>query len=125
MQQELGLSEKGTVGAILENIHRDSRSTTEQGRWFERLFAQVALHAAPELDVEGIWSWQAWPDREQTTGLDGQDIGIDLVARLRNGTLVAIQCKCYEPGRKVGARDIDAAGSGTRHRETRRSRERD
>ena len=36
-----------------------------------------------------VWKWMEWPDRET------RDIGIDLIAEERDGSLCAIQCKCY------------------------------
>lgn len=38
----------------------------------------------------------------------GADIGIDLVARDAEGGLIAIQCKCYDPGATLTKRDIDS-----------------
>ena len=51
--------------------------------------------------------WADWPEREELTGLDGRDIGIDLVARRTTGEWVAIQCKCYDERRRLGKGDID------------------
>ncbi len=36
-----------------------------------------------------VWLWAEWPK------YDGHDTGIDLVAQERDGSLCAIQCKCY------------------------------
>ena len=77
------------------------------GRWFEHLF-MAAVRDNPEFDVAGIWAWREWPERERLTGLDGRDHGIDLVAALGNGTVVAVQCKCFAEGAVVGKRDIDS-----------------
>ena len=41
------------------------------------------------------------------TGLDGRDIGIDLVARRNNGDWVAIQCKCYDESTRLPKGEID------------------
>ena len=82
------------VGDVLERIRRDASSEAEKGRWFEQLFV-ATVRENPEFDVAKIWSWRDWPEREQLTGLDGRDHGIDLVAQLTNDTIVAIQCKCY------------------------------
>ena len=62
----------------------------------------------PEYEVAETHRWVDWPEREPLTGLDGRDIGIDLVAKLRNGGWVAIQCKCYDETRRVGKPDIDS-----------------
>ena len=39
--------------------------------------------------------WDEWPGR------DGQDTGIDLVAEERDGGLCAIQCKFFDPHRRL------------------------
>ena len=41
-----------------------------------------------------------WPDRE------GQDIGIDLVAEEKDGSLCAIQCKCYADDGSLDERHV-------------------
>ena len=94
-QTSLDFGGRPTAGAILARIRAESRDESEKGRWFEQLFMRVALQR-PEFEIETIWRWPDWPDREELTGLDGRDIGIDLVARRTSGEWVAIQCKCYE-----------------------------
>ena len=97
---------KPSVRAILDRIRTESRDETEKGRWFEQLFMRVALQQ-PEFEIDGIWRWPDWPERMAQTGLDGRDIGIDLVARLNTGEWVAIQCKCYEDRHILGKGEID------------------
>ena len=49
-----------------------------------------------------MWLWQEWPGRDGET-----DSGVDLVARNRaDGSLVAIQCKFYEPTAKIGQQHL-------------------
>ena len=63
----------------------------DRGRAFEPLVAKV-LRTDPmyrERFAE-VWQWSEWPDR------DGNDIGIDIVARRHDGGLVAVQCKCQD-----------------------------
>ena len=90
----------------MERISAESRDESEKGRWFELLFMRIALQQ-PEFELDAIWRWPDWPEREELTGLDGRDIGIDLVARRHSGEWVAIQCKCYEERRTLGKGDID------------------
>ena len=61
----------------------------------------------PEFEIDGIWRWAEWPERETLTGLDGRDIGIDLVARRTSGEWVAVQCKCYDDRHVLGKSGID------------------
>ncbi len=95
------------VGDVLDRIRRDASSEAEKGRWFEHLFMATVRDNA-EFDVAEIWPWRDWPDREQLTGLDGRDHGIDLVARQMDGALVAVQCKCYAADAVIGKRHIDS-----------------
>ena len=67
---------------------------------------RIALQQ-PEFELNGIWRWPDWPEREVLTGLNGRDIGIDFVARWTTGERVAIQCKCYEDRCTLGKDEID------------------
>ncbi len=68
------------VGDTLHRIRTESRDESEKGRWFEQLFARIARQE-PEFEIDDLWRWPDWPERDRLTGLDGRDIGIDLVAR--------------------------------------------
>ena len=105
-QMPLDLRERQSAGQILERIREESRDQSEKGRWFEQLFMRVAIEQ-PEFEVTDIWRWAEWPQREELTGLDGRDIGIDLVARRTSGDWVAIQCKCYDEKHVVTKGDVD------------------
>ncbi len=108
MQQgELDLRGNPTVRHILDRIRKTSRDETEKGRWFEQLFMRIARQE-PDLEVEEIWRWADWPERKNRTGLDGRDIGIDLVARRSDGRHIAIQCKCYDEQRVLPKGGIDS-----------------
>ena len=102
----LDLAGKPSAGDILDRIRKESRDETEKGRWFEQLFMRVSL-LLPEFEINEICRWPDWPEREALTGLDGRDIGIDLVGRRNSGDWVAIQCKCYDDRHKLGKGDID------------------
>ena len=91
---------------ILERIREESRDESEKGLWFEELVMRIAIQE-PELEVGEIWRWVDWPMREELTGLDGRDIGIDLVARRLTGEWIAIQCKCYDDKHTLGKGEVD------------------
>ena len=105
-QMSLDLAGRPSARVILDRIRTDSRDESEKGRWFEQLFIRVALQQ-PEFEINEIWRWPEWPEREALTGLDGRDIGIDLVARRTTGEWVAIQCKCYDDRHTLGKGEID------------------
>ena len=94
------------AGDILDRIRTESRDESEKGRWFEQLFMRIVLQQT-EFEIADIWRWPDWPERESLTGLDGRDIGIDLVAQRTTGEWVAIQCKCYEDRNILGKGEID------------------
>ncbi len=96
-----------TVGQVLDRIRRRSRDESEKGRWFEELVARV-LKENPEYEVDRVHRWRDWPERSELTGLDGRDLGIDLVALRRDESWVAVQCKCYQGSHSVGKADIDS-----------------
>ena len=106
-QTTLDVRPSERVGDVLDRIRREASSEAEKGRWFEHLFMATVRDNA-EFDVAEIWPWRDWPDREQLTGLDGRDHGIDLVARQVDGTVVAIQCKCYAEDAVIGKPHIDS-----------------
>ena len=105
-QAQLDLRPSETMGEALARIRADSSSEREKGKWFETL-ARQCLAQEPTFEVEDIWTWRDWPEREALTGLDGRDMGIDLVARLHGGEWVAIQCKFYAEHRRISRNDID------------------
>ena len=105
-QISLDLVGRPSGRAILNRIRTESRDESEKGRWFEQLFMRIALQQ-PEFEIDRIWRWPDWPQREQLTGLDGRDIGIDLVAQRTSGEWVASQCKCYDDRHTLGKGAID------------------
>ncbi len=105
-QTNLDLRGRPSAREILDRIRKKSRDEAEKGRWFEQLFMRVARQQ-PEFEIDEIWRWPDWPDREALTGLDGRDIGIDLVARRTSNEWVAIQCKCYDDRHVLRKGEID------------------
>ena len=105
-QLALELHGPKAAGEILDRIRAESRDESEKGRWFEQLFMRVAQQL-PELEIDEIVRWADWAEREELTGLDGRDIGVDLVARRTDGGWVAIQCKCYDDRHRLRKGEID------------------
>ena len=105
-QMSLDLGGRPSVRVVLDRIRTESRDESEKGRWFEQLFMRLALQQ-PEFEIDAIWRWPDWPERESLTGLDGRDIGIDLVGRRITGEWVAVQCKCYDHAHILGKGEID------------------
>ena len=97
--------EAPTAGEVLERIRLESRSEPEKGRWFENLFKRLILDV-PSFEVAQAWRWVDWPDRE-SHGFPAKDVSTDLVAELNDGSLVAIQCKCYDESDTIQRKEID------------------
>ena len=95
-----------TAGELLDAIRRDSPDSLQKGESFEKLFKLLILQL-PEFEVKEAHRWKEWPARENETDLPLYDSGIDMVAKLNDGSLVAIQCKCYNEDYRVSRGDID------------------
>ena len=113
-QMSLDLVAPPTAREILDRIREESRDESEKGLWFEQLFTRVALQD-PAFEIDEIWRWPEWPAREELTGRDGRDIGIDLVARRTDSDWVAIQCKCYDERHTLPKGEIDKFLGGSQH----------
>ncbi len=96
---------------LLDAIEEASDSQRDKGTRFETLTRLFFERAKGEY--EGRFSKiQTYADFVRSTPsfpLNGQDIGIDLVAtRASDGRFVAIQCKFYGKNHKVSAADVDS-----------------
>lgn len=88
---------------LLDRMYNSSTSSVDRGERFER-FVQSFLQTDPtwSSQFDDVWMWQDWPERPS------RDLGVDLVARRRDGGLAAIQCKFYDPRHAVSKADIDS-----------------
>ena len=75
-------------------IIAEHRNDAGDGQWLETLTRDIAPHLT-EWQIEQAWRWAEWPGRVATLGKDSRadDDGIDVVAKRKDGGLVAIQCK--------------------------------
>lgn len=92
---------------LLTSYRTTAVTEREKGTYLERL-ASAFLTADPVQaeEYEQVWSWSAWAAE---TGRSGQDVGIDLVAKLRNENgYAAIQCKFYSARHRIQKSDIDS-----------------
>ena len=83
-QSRPNLSGHQTAGEVLARIRTESRDNSEKRLWFEQVFMRLARRE-PEFEIADIHRWTDWPDRNRLTGLDGRDIGIDLVGERSDG----------------------------------------
>ncbi len=93
---------RAIIAEAIKRVKEMSPQKTE-GKWLE----EVTVKAAPfikEWDVDECWLWDEWPEREKHfSGSTKKDIGIDVVAKRRDGEYIAIQCK---------SRKLDEQGAG-------------
>lgn len=105
-----------TIYDILDKIKAEAVGTTDQGTQFERLVrAYLKTEPAHQKMYSDVWLWKDWPQREGL-GFSAQDIGIDIVAKLRHeDTYCAIQCKHQDA--KVTLKDLGTffASSNTKY----------
>ena len=101
----------------LLNRYRDaSKTEREKGTYFERLCAEF-LKSDPEMaqQFSDACLYSEWAAQQ---GIDGKDVGIDVVAKLRDEDgFCAIQCKFYQQGHRIQKSDIDSffTASGKKH----------
>ena len=90
------------------NFYRDAAVTErEKGTYFERLGLAFFRHDPVQSEeYEAVWTWSDWA---KENGWDGRDVGIDLVAKLRNEDGYAtIQAKCYAAETRIQKSHIDS-----------------
>ena len=82
-----------------------------RGKQFERL-VKWWLKQDPiwSRKIKNVWLWDEWPD------YPGRDIGIDLVAEMTDGTLSAVQAKCFDENRDIPKSELDSFISAACHR---------
>lgn len=92
----------------LQLIREKSANTTDLGTSFEKLVKIFLENDATQTQqYEKVWHYADWArDRE---GFSRKDIGIDLVAKIRDQeTFCAIQCKCYDAESSITKEHLDS-----------------
>ena len=92
----------------LSIIRERSNNDTELGTAFENL-TKVFLEndAIQKQEYEEVWHYTDWA--KKSPDYNAKDIGIDLVAKLRDGSgFCAIQCKFYSPDHSISKADLDS-----------------
>ncbi|WP_102867654.1 DEAD/DEAH box helicase [Pseudovibrio exalbescens] len=88
--------------------YRDAAVTErEKGTYFERLVrAYLTVDPVQSEEYSEVWTWGEWASEN---GWKANDVGIDLVAKLRNEEgYAAIQCKFYGVLKQISKGDIDS-----------------
>ena len=92
---------------LLETFREGANSEREKGDYFERLVRVFLENDDTQKQFySAIEPFSKWAEAE---GWNTNDIGIDLVATLADGTgYAAIQCKFYAPGYSIQKSDLDS-----------------
>ena len=90
----------GTLTELLGKLDTDE---LRRGKQFEKIVKWwLQNNAARTRNIKTVWLWDEWPDRP------GRDIGVDLVAEMLDGSLCAIQAKCFNSDRDIPKSEIDS-----------------
>ncbi len=106
------MSDLGQISDFRTLLSALSPDALTRGKQFERVtkwwLENDPIHSR---QIEKVWLWDEWPE------YPGRDIGIDLVARLLDGSLMAVQAKCVNESRAIPKSELDsfvsAASSST------------
>ncbi|UNE54111.1 DEAD/DEAH box helicase [Bartonella machadoae] len=114
MPQNLNSDKKqSSLRSLLQSYRQQATSNAHKGTIFESFVTKYLMHDPLHYGrYEKVQSYYEWAKERDE---DGRDIGIDLVAKLRNRDgYVAIQCKFYEADHQISKKDIDSfiAASG-------------
>ena len=84
-----------SIDSIINDIREQSANVAIQGLTFEDLALRYFRYDAQQQQtLDDVWTYSTWAQQQ---GKPANDIGIDLVASLRDGGYCAIQAKCYDP----------------------------
>ena len=88
-------------------IRKDSKNDAELGTAFEKLTKVFFEHdPIQRQQYSQVWHFSDWAREKK---YPSNDIGIDLVAKLRDEpTYCAIQCKCYQTDHAISKADLDS-----------------
>ncbi|WP_208442164.1 DEAD/DEAH box helicase [Bartonella raoultii] len=102
-----------TLRSLLEFYREKAKSPRELGTLFENLVKDyLSEDPLQKQEYEKVQTYSEWAEEHDE---DGRDIGIDLVATIRDeGGYAAIQCKCYDASHIIKKEDINSfiAASG-------------
>ncbi|WP_322896373.1 DEAD/DEAH box helicase family protein [Yoonia sp. 67] len=102
-----------TVDDLLASYRLAALTEREKGTYFERLSAAFLIADPVQAEqYEGVSTWGEWvagpgAPYAAANGWSGKDVGIDLVAKLRDQDgYAAIQCKFYDPHHRIAQADL-------------------
>lgn len=95
-----------SLKGLLDSFRCASVTEREKGTYFEELILCYLRNEATYRDLYAqVWTYSDWAKWQ---GIDGRDVGIDLVAQTTTGEYHAIQCKLYAEDYRLQKGDIDS-----------------
>ena len=91
---------------LLETYRTQTATQREKGTAFEKLIA--AWLVTDPVQSKRIAQAELWSDWAKRHDADRADVGIDLVCTRHDGSLAAVQCKLFDPERRILKSDIDS-----------------
>ncbi|WP_273760650.1 type ISP restriction/modification enzyme [Bartonella sp. ML70XJBT.G] len=97
-----------TLRSLLESYREQTTSKAQRGKIFEAFVTKYLMHDPLHYGrYEKVESYFEWA--KERKDWNKNDIGIDLVAKLRNQEgYVAIQCKFYKADHQISKKNIDS-----------------
>lgn len=105
-----------TIYSVLASMRLASATERDKGARFERLICRWLL-ADPVYAALFDKAW-LWADFAAERAIPAADMGIDIVARRRDGGLTAVQCKFYDEQTTINKAAVDSfiSASGKTYR---------
>ena len=92
--------------SLLETYRTQTATQRDKGTAFEKLIAAwLVVDPVQSKRIAKAELWSDWAKRHDT---NRADVGIDLVCTRHDGGLAAVQCKLYDPDRRIQKSDIDS-----------------
>ena len=95
-----------TIYSVLASMRLASATERDKGARFERLICRWLL-ADPVYAALFDKAW-LWADFAAERAIPAADMGIDIVARRRDGGLTAVQCKFYDEQTTINKAAVDS-----------------
>ena len=102
-----------SLDELLTSYRSAALTEREKGTYFERLSRAFLLADPVQAEqYESVWTWAEWVAGPGSTyavanGWSGKDVGIDLVAKVRDhDAYAAIQCKFYDSQHAIAQKDL-------------------
>lgn len=94
------------LDSLLNTYRTQTATQRDKGTAFEKLIA--AWLVTDPVQSKRIAKAELWSDWAHRSGVSRTDVGIDLVCQRHDGGLAAVQCKLFDPDRRIMKADIDS-----------------